>query len=355
MSINRPIDNDRSKGISGSDFANEMDYLAAEGVKSVIIDINSVGGSVVEGFSIFSSIKDAPFHTTTRVVGIAASMAGVISQAADKRIIMDYGIFHAHGPQVPKGKKVEATMVSTMLDSLKTMIGAKCNLSREQIDEIMSKESVFTAVEALQMGFFDEIEKTKGNSPVLLETADVNDLYEVANQFINKNDEMKKLNAFLGLENATEDVIVNAVTDIKAKADKVEALTNEIETLTNSVTAKDAQIETLTNEIKASKALNAETIVNAAVEAGKISEESKAAWIEQATNSFEVTKKLIDGLMVQKTALKVVDKLKADKDPEDRKTWDYKTWGEKDPKGLAEMQNSAPEKFEKLFTDYTNN
>ena len=63
LSIKRPIDKDGAKGINGDDFAKEMDFLAEVGVEEVIIEINSIGGSIKEGFSIFSAIKDAPFKT----------------------------------------------------------------------------------------------------------------------------------------------------------------------------------------------------------------------------------------------------------------------------------------------------
>ena len=188
LSIKRPIDKDGAKGINGDDFAKEMDFLAEVGVEEVVIEINSIGGSIKEGFSIFSAIKDAPFKTVTRVVGIAASMAGIISQAGDKRVIMDYGIFHAHGPQVPSGKKVDGDLLSKMLGSLKTMIGAKANLSEAQVSEILGKETVLTALEAKEMGFFDEIEITRGEKPELTLTNDLEALYEMANIYINIDD-----------------------------------------------------------------------------------------------------------------------------------------------------------------------
>jgi len=281
-------------------------------------------------------------------------MAGIISQAGDKRVIMDYGIFHAHGPQVPKGQKVEASLVGKMLESLKTMIGAKANLSEDEIADIMGKESVFTAVEALEMGFFDEIEKTKGNSPTLATTSNVEALFEIANKFITNNTEkMQKLNSLLSLENASEDVIVNAVTAIQAEAAKVEELTNSIAELTTESVGKDEKIEALTNEIKVAKALNAETIVNAAITEGKIAKESKSVWIGQATNDLEGTVKLIEGLTVAKGAAKITDKIKADGSSDDsRENWTFRDFSEKAPEALEEMQNSAPEKFEKLYQEY---
>jgi len=322
-------------GINGGDFARELNYLKEEGAQSVTIDINSVGGSIVEGFSIYSAIQSCQMETTTRVVGIAASMAGIISQAGDKRVIMDYGIFHAHGPQVPAGVKVETSLVAKMLDSLKTMIGAKANLTPEALEELMSKESVFTALEALELGFFDEIEQTKAGSPVLSKEADPETMYNIVNQFITKPNKMKELNSFFKLENANEDVILKRVQELQARADQLEG--------------KDKEILTLTNKVNEVNALNAETLVNSALESGKISKESVPSWITQATNSFDVTKNLLDGLTTSKVAVKVTNSF--DK-PKENESWDFKEWSEKDSKGLEEMKNSAPEKFDKLLSDY---
>jgi ATP-dependent protease ClpP protease subunit len=322
-------------GINGGDFARELNYLKEGGAQSVVIDINSVGGSIVEGFSIFSAIQSCQMKTTTRVVGIAASMAGIISQAGDNRVIMDYGIFHAHGPQVPAGVKVETSLVAKMLESLKTMIGAKAKLTPEALDELMSKESIFTALEALELGFFDEIEKTSAGSPVLSKEADAETMYNIVNQFITKPHKMKELNSFFKLENANEDVILKRVQELQAKADQLEG--------------KDKEILALTNRVNEVNTLNAETLVNSALESGKISKESVPSWISQAKNTFDLTKTLLDGLSASKTAVKVINSF--DK-PNENESWTYAEWGTNDPKGLEEMKNSSPEKFDKLLTEY---
>lgn len=367
MSIRRPINRDGAQGINGDDFAREMEFLAAQGVEEVIIDINSVGGSIKEGFSIFSAIKDAPFKTVTRVVGIAASMAGIISQAGDHRIILDYGIFHAHGPQVPKGKKVEASLLNTMLGSLKTMIATRTALPENKITEMLSKETVLTALEATEMGFFDEIERTKGIKPALIVSNSVDALFEMANEYINNNDKMDKLNKFLELENATEDELLTKVTELKNESLKVDELTNEaaenatkIETLSNEVGEKVLELEAnatklteLENEVKSLKSLAATELVENAIKAGKISEESKDTWLTQATNDMENAKVLLSGITNTASAAVITNELKDVENKADRKDWDFQKWGEEDSEGLDKMRNENPEKFEELLNEYT--
>lgn len=351
MSIRRPIATNVVDGINGDTFAKEMEFLAEIGVDNVVIDINSVGGSIKEGFSIFSAIKDAPFHTTTRVVGIAASMAGIISQAANKRVILDYGIFHAHGVQVPNGAKVDAQLLDIMLGSLKTMISTKSGLSEDEISAMLGKETVLTALEAKEMGFFDEIEISKGVKPTLQVTNSVETLFEAVNQFINKNKNMEKISTFLALENATEESVLTAVTELKAKADKIEGLESDLTAKVTEIevlTAKVTEIETLSNSLKLQSAT---MLVENAFKGGKISEESKVTWIEQATNDFEKTASLIDSISGVVNAKKIEIAVPTN---ETRKDWDFQKWGETDPKGLEKMRNENPAQFEKLFNEYTN-
>lgn len=371
LAIKKPIDKDGAKGINGDDFAKEMDFLAEVGVEEVIIEINSIGGSIKEGFSIFSAIKDAPFKTVTRVVGIAASMAGIISQAGDKRVIMDYGIFHAHGPQVPNGKKVDGDLLSKMLGSLKTMIGVKANLTEDQVSEILGKETVLTALEAKEMGFFDEIEESRGAKPELSITNNLEALYEMANIYINKNEKMDKLNEFLEIENATEADIIAKVTEIKeANKTKVEELTNELnelkesknsmaEELTNELRelkeSNEVKVEELTNEVNELKKQAAENVVNAAIKSGKIKEDSRESWINQATNDLKKTEELLSSFAGVTKAVNLKNEIKpeAKKDNgEERKSWDFQQWSQEDPKGLEQLKADYPEKFDSMLNEY---
>lgn len=371
IAIKKPIDKDGTKGINGDDFAKEMDFLAEVGVEEVVIEINSIGGSIKEGFSIFSAIKDAPFNTVTRVVGIAASMAGIISQAGDKRVIMDYGIFHAHGPQVPSGKKVDGDLLSKMLGSLKTMIGVKANLTEAQVSEILGKETVLTALEAKEMGFFDEIEISRGAKPELSITNNLEALYEMANIYINKHEKMDKLNEFLQLENATEADIIAKITEVKeANETKVEELTNELnelkesksslaEELTNELRelkeSNEVKVEELTNEVNELKKQAAENVVNAAIKSGKIKEDSRGSWIEQATNDLKKTEELLSSFSGVTKAVNLKNEIKPEgkkENGEDRKEWDFQQWSQEDPKGLEQLKADYPEKFDSMLNKY---
>ena len=58
--------------------------LRSMGTRDVVININSPGGDVVEGLSIYNTLRDYPGKVTARVIGLAASAASFIAMAADE-------------------------------------------------------------------------------------------------------------------------------------------------------------------------------------------------------------------------------------------------------------------------------
>ena len=315
-------------------------------------------GSIKEGFSIFSAIKDAPFKTITRVIGLAASMAGIISQAGNHRVIVDFGLFHAHGPQVPKGAKVDATLLDKMLGSLKTMISAKAELTEEKVSEMLGKETVLTAVEATQMGFFDEIEVTKGVKPDLVASNDIDALFQMTNEFLTNNTNMDKLGTLLAIENATEDLVIASVETLQAEAGKVEDLEAKVSDLTNESTelktekeALDAKVLELTNSIESLTTTAATELIENSIKLGKIKKEVSASWITAATNDLEGTKVLLSGIGTSVKAPDLNNVVEVIEN-EDRKEWDFQKWGQEDPEGLQKMKNATPEKFNDLLDAY---
>ena len=350
MYIRKPITEPNQGGVSGEDFAREIEYLAAEGVDEVVIDINSVGGSIKEGFTIYTAIKDAPMKTTTRVIGIAASMAGIISQAGDKRVIVDYGIFHAHGPQSPDGSKVDKKILDIMLGSLKTMISVKANLTEAQVADMLSKETILTAVEALQMGLFDEIEETIGVKPVFKLSNGIEELFTLTNTYINKREKMEELQNFLGLENATELDIINS---LKVKEEAAETSKNKIEELENALTEKSAEFVALEAKVTELKSAAATKLVSDAVTAGKISEESREKWLKTALNDLGETEELLNGIVKQSKSVSLKNAI-AQKVSEDdaRKDWDFQKYSQEDPTALEQIKADNPELFEKMLNEY---
>ena len=359
MSVRRPINADPVKGINGDQFAKEMEFLAANGVEKVIIDINSKGGNIKEGFSIYQSIKDYPGKTVTRVIGIAASMAGMISQAGDERIIMDYGLFHTHGPQPPAGQKADAALINIMRGSLKTILKSKAAITDEKAEKLLNSENLFTAVEALNLGFFDRIESSQTSIKLDINNT-IEELYEMANNFINtKTNKMEKVFSFLGLDNAAnEEAVLKTLEELKNDAEKVEELNNaltekteKVAELMASIEAQAVEVTDLLNKVNELKKSAAEALINEAVKSGKLQKDSVEKWLEMAQNDLESAKELLKGLGTSPKAQEIVNEFEAE-ETENRKDWDYQKWSEDDPKGLLKMKNESPAQFNELLNSY---
>lgn len=87
---------------SAEDFIREFLFLQ-DVIKpsKIIILINSEGGEVVPGMSVFSVINSCPIETNCVVEGIAASMGSIIWAAGDKLFMRDYSLLMIHNPFVP--------------------------------------------------------------------------------------------------------------------------------------------------------------------------------------------------------------------------------------------------------------
>lgn len=129
--------------------------------KPITAHIMSIGGDILAGNAIAHSLRNSSSHVTTSVIGVAASMAAVISQAGDTRLIAPDASFNIHNGalgNVGRGTKEqhqEAIDTLAKLDESMTAAFSKTGLSRESIQTIMKSDRLLSAEEAVQLGFFD--------------------------------------------------------------------------------------------------------------------------------------------------------------------------------------------------------
>ena len=149
-------------GISGQEFANEIKMLNDFGVEQIDIHINSGGGDVIEGFSIFAAMtnSEATIHTINE--GIAGSMGGIILLGGDKISMVDFSkvmIHNVSGSENPDENEQKA--IDALQDSLVTILTNRTNKTKSEITEMMNVETWLNAKEALEAGFIDEIISSK--------------------------------------------------------------------------------------------------------------------------------------------------------------------------------------------------
>lgn len=133
----------------------------------VTIDINTPGGSVIDGLAMYDLIqrlRKQGAHVTTRVLGAGFSMGAVLLQAGTERIVTPRSKLLIHeGSNELKGSRAEIqdTQViwDTLLDDILDIFAERSKLSRRQIvNRWKRKDWYITAEEAVKLGFADRIE-----------------------------------------------------------------------------------------------------------------------------------------------------------------------------------------------------
>lgn len=146
-------------------------YLSAIKPDSDInIYINSPGGEVIAGMSIYDMIKFIKCPVTTTCMGMAASMGAVLLSSGDKRRSLPHSKIMIHEPMggiAPHTKckdfMVEAEEMKKTQDLLNSILAENTGKQIEKIENACKIDKWFTAQEALDFGLIDSIITKKNN------------------------------------------------------------------------------------------------------------------------------------------------------------------------------------------------
>lgn len=138
---------------------------------TIELHINSYGGSVKEGVAIYNLLKQTKCKEIVAYVdGIAYSVASVILQAADKRI-MGLGtslLIHNMWMYIEgnaEDLRKAADDLDVLMESNRQIYLKRANVTEEELIELMNKESYLTPDQAVEMGFADEVDGGKEADP----------------------------------------------------------------------------------------------------------------------------------------------------------------------------------------------
>ena len=147
-------------GITASDFKSRLE--AADPSQPLTIRIDSEGGSVFDGLSIYDAITNWPMGARAIIESAAFSIASFIPMAADTIEITENGYLMLHNPYTgTEGDSEDHQKMSELLRKLQqSMIAAyaeRTGKSEDDVREIMSAETWYTAPEAKDVGLVDRI------------------------------------------------------------------------------------------------------------------------------------------------------------------------------------------------------
>lgn len=139
--------------------------LAAENPsEDIYLYINSPGGSVTAGMAIYDTMQYVKPDIATVGMGLAASMGQFLLTAGTKgkRFITPHTRVLMHQPSGGAGGsatdiRINADLILHMKKELAEIIAERTGKTVEQIERDFDRDKWFTAKEALEYGFVDEI------------------------------------------------------------------------------------------------------------------------------------------------------------------------------------------------------
>jgi ATP-dependent Clp endopeptidase proteolytic subunit ClpP len=338
-------------------FKNDLQLLAQNG--PVTLRINSGGGSMVEGLSMYDFIKNTNQEVIGIVEGMAASMAGVLLQACTKRIMTANSRIMIHRAKMGvmgDADQLEASTVLLKQEEAK-IIAIYSETTGKTTEEVSAwlKSGVdkwFGPKEALENGLVDEIMqpamkvKLPKNIGIEEGVALFNSYLIPANYKKDENYTMKK-------------PIINLFNSLKIEHQLTEESNEEAfaSAVKNALAAKDVTIQELENKLATAQQSKVAAAIAAAEKEGKITAENKASWETLLNQNYEAGTTALSAVPARIDVNGIINRLgnkeqnsNEGKDP--RAAWDFKMWGSKDPKGLAQMKVAEPDKYEALLSSY---
>lgn len=149
-------------GMGGTDAKQFVKELNGYKGKDLHIRINSPGGVITDGAAIYNALKRHDGNVLVDIDGLAASMGGIIAMAGDQ-IRMNHNAFfmmhNASGCCLGEAREMEreAKLLRTMTAALAGTLAQRSGQSKEDVLEMMDKETWLDAQEAKKLGFVDEI------------------------------------------------------------------------------------------------------------------------------------------------------------------------------------------------------
>ena len=272
---------------SGADFGEIMN--AAENAVDVLdIEINSPGGSVFDGYTLYQeiqSLKDRGVVVNGNITGMACSMASVVCMACSKVTIVPHGRMMIHDASSGfSGNADQMRKQADLLDGISADIAniysARTGKEVSEIRDMMKKETWMDAKATVENGFADEIAKfdkePKNNMSILAKLFPGNDQVQELEASLQENDSIRaelvsSQERIAELEASIENhaIVSSDLVEAKSKLAELEASTEakdlEIAALKEAAEASEEKIAARASELLAQSghvapvALNDET------------------------------------------------------------------------------------------------
>lgn len=222
-------------------FTASMMARALQGAKDVIVNINSPGGSYIEGVAMYNMLVQHEGNVVVNVLGQASSAAAIIAMAGDELNMAPASVLFIHNVHADVyGDRNELREVADMLDkldgALNGIYAARSGQKPSKISDMLDAETTLTAKEAVDLGLADKIlgaDNVKANPKIKNEAETVRADRLLEHAFRNTFPGMSRT-TFLQVKNAFRDGTPGAAISATRDAG-VGDLVDEIRNLTKSI------------------------------------------------------------------------------------------------------------------------
>ena len=154
-------------GVNAQTLLAELDAVEAPQIR---VEINSPGGNVFDGIAIYNALRNHPAEVTTRVDALAASIASVIAQAGDKRVMQPASQMMIHNAwAMAVGDTKDFADMAALLEQqdavLAGIYASRSGRDAQLFRDLMNSETWLTADRAVAEGLADEVVDVKTKQP----------------------------------------------------------------------------------------------------------------------------------------------------------------------------------------------
>lgn len=146
-------------GIEAESFVKDLNNIKSP---TIHLRVNSPGGAVFDGTTIYNAVKQHKSRVIGHVDGLAASISSVVVLACDEVRMAENSFLMIHEPWSivmgnAEGMRQEADLLDKIRDTIAKTYMDKSGKGRDEINAMMNAETWLSAQEALDMGFADSI------------------------------------------------------------------------------------------------------------------------------------------------------------------------------------------------------
>ena len=280
-------------GITAKDFATALKEIPED--HAITVRINSPGGSVFDGYAIFNALKARSAQITTKIEGLAASMASVIALAGSKVTAAANSIVMIHNPwSGVAGDSDDLRKMADLLDKLTGQLvgiyAAKTGLPEGEVRAAMDAETWFTGSEAKEWGLVDE----------------VTDEIQVAASFDTSRFRNAPNDMAPAAKSETQPQDVAQLSAITAERDELKAKLETVETQAAHSAEQIAALKVESDQHAAErdearaelKRRDAEIAVDSAIAAGRLADTARAEFVALFIDDADKAKTILAALPV---------------------------------------------------------